>query len=160
MAKSWKNKYTKKHGITYGEKREEIKDKERNYTNLGLSDLDKNAFYNPRRLGLITDTDNELCEVYRVNRTSDEQEQYVIIRFTKPISELESTHIEFKVGDIPDSITIYHGQYMIRATIDITREDDLNLLVMETLWDKSKTLDERIELIVQEMNNINKKVLV
>lgn len=160
MAKSWKNKYAKKHGILYMQDKEEISEEERNYTNLGVSTLDKKTFYNPKYLGLITDTDNELCEVYRVTRTCDNQEVYAIVRFTKPIQEVPFTHLEFKLGDIPDSMIIYHGEYMIRSTINITREDDLNFLVMETLKDKSKTLDERIELIVQQMNDVKKKVLM
>lgn len=161
MAKSWKNKYSRKHGISYTQKREEeIKEERRNYTNLKVSSLADNTFYNPRYLGLITDTDNEACEVHRVTRTCDDQEIYAIVRFTKPIQELPSTHLDFKVGDIPDSITIYHGEYMLRSTIEITREDDINFLVMETLRDKSKTLDERIELIIQEMNDVNKKILI
>lgn len=160
MAKSWKNKYQKKHGESYKEdSQEEKREETRNYTNLRVSSLDEDTFYNPKYLGLITDTDNELCEVYRVTRTRDDREIYALIRFTKPIRELGFTHLDFYVGDIPDSITIYHGEYMIRSEISITREDNLDLLVMETLRDKSKTLDERIELIVQEMNDVNKKVL-
>lgn len=161
MIKSWKSKYQKKHGEVYKEPISKTTPEEkRNYTNLRVNTLAENAFYNPRYLGLITDTDNELCEVYRVNRTRDDQEIYAIIRFTKPIRELDFTRLEFKLGDIPDSLTIYRGEYLIRSEIAITREDDLNLLVMETLRDKSKSLDERIELIVQEMNDVNKKVLI
>lgn len=124
------------------------------YTNLDIEELDKKTFFYPISLGLITDDNHELKEVYRVFR--GEKEEIVIIGYTKPRESLETSEYEFvdkRHNTITHAFTIYHGTKQIEAEIPIECEGNQNLssLVMITLLDNTKSYQERISLVSEEL---------
>ena len=130
------------------------RDDDKYYTNLDIEALDKKTFFYPIYLGQISDDNNELKEVYRTFR--GEQEELVIIGFTEPRESLKTSTLEVvdKKNDITiPLLTIYHGVKQIEAEIPIKCEtrEDLSDLIMTTLLDCSKTYQERIVLVSEEL---------
>lgn len=139
------------------------RDDEAYYTNLDIDELDKNTFFYPTYLGLITDDNHELKEVYRTFR--GETEEIVIIGYTEPRESLETSVLELvdkRHSTITPLLTIYHGTKQIEAEIpiDCERRQDLSDLVMTTLLDNSKNYQERIGLVTDELkeNQVKKEL--
>lgn len=164
MGKNWKNNYKKKYGIEYENIKESTLEKTNSeiyYTNLGVNELPVDTYHNAIYMGLITDEDNELCELYRVFK--DEVEIYAIVSFEKKKSEYKSSIIQIvnKNDDVIDQMIITHGKKILRAEIvsnkPLSKETDK--LIHEIMNDKTKTLNERISIAVEEIT-AKKKVLV
>lgn len=130
------------------------RDDEAFYTNFDVEELDKNTFFYPVYLGLITDDNKELKEVYRTFR--GENEEIVIVGFTEPRENLKTSTLEIvdkRNGEISHFLTIHSGIKQIEAEIPIECElrEDLNRLIMTTLSDTSKSYQERIGLVSEEL---------
>lgn len=130
------------------------RDDEGYYSNLDIESLDKKTFFHPNYLGLISDDNKEIKEVYRTYR--GDVEELVIVGFTEPMESLETSTLRFidkNNNVIVPFLTIYHGVKQIEAEIPIKCEacENLNSLIMTTLLDTTKDYQGRIDLVSEEL---------
>lgn len=148
MAKSWKHVYQKKNGMSYEEKaevRKDQKENKKNYTNFNVAGLDKETYCNPIYFGLIENLDGSINEIYLTLK--EDIPTYVILGTKKPIEEYPKTELGF--------VTIHHVEHVISVEIpkmDNATIENMDQFVYMTLRDKSKNLEEKVNIIQSEIN--------
>jgi hypothetical protein len=160
---NWRNSY-KKNCILSAKATKELIKKYNNprndsayYSNLGIEELSNDTFFYPIFLGMTTNDDGQIKNVYRVHRGN--KEEIVIVGFKAPTTELKTASlgvINKITGECDEYLTVYHGEKQIEAEIAINIEDDgnLSLLVMDTLSDYDKDYETRINELNDGLNRI------